>query len=73
MSTKENGAATTGAAYDPGPMMRLCGAAIPALSGFNGAVYQKETANVSRFAYRNRWLRVRAESGDPWDWNWRKS
>ena len=36
MSTKDNGAATTGAACDLWPMMRLYGVAIPALSGLTG-------------------------------------
>ena len=58
MSTKENGAGTTGAAYDLWPMMRLCGAAIPALSGFNGGLYQSLAAmNTAWLEFANRRLK----------------
>ena len=58
MSTKENGAATTGAAFDMWPMMRLCGAAVPALSGFNGALYQSLAAmNTAWLEFANRRLK----------------
>jgi len=58
MSTKENGAAATGAAYDLWPMMRLCGAAIPALSGFNGGLYQSLAAmNTAWLELGNRRLK----------------
>jgi hypothetical protein len=58
MSTKENGVATTGAAYDLWPMMRLCGAAIPALSRFNGALYQSFAAmNTAWLEFANRRLK----------------
>jgi hypothetical protein len=58
MAMKENGAAMTGGAYDLWPMMRLCGATIPALSGFNGALYQRLAAiNTAWFEFANRRLR----------------
>ena len=58
MSTKNNGAATTGAAYDLWPMMRLCGVAIPALSGLNGALYQSLAAmNTAWVEFANRRLK----------------
>jgi hypothetical protein len=58
MSTKQNGAATTGAAYDLWPMMRLYGAAIPALSGLNGALYESLAAmNTAWVEFANRRLK----------------
>jgi hypothetical protein len=58
MATKENGVAMTGGAYDLWPMMRLCGATIPALSGLNGALYQSLAAiNTAWLGFANRRLK----------------